>query len=370
MMMKRLLFHVCLFGSIGMVSGKSLGWGNRGHDALTVVATRLAADKYPDPRFFSPLYSRTEMLAHLANIPDIYWKTFPKAERKLLDSAHFIDLELIDENAKKKQIPVDIHQAFIQAKKICAAKPKDSSRDCGDNITLREMMLQTGSAPWRIKQLSDLMVESFSRAKSFEGKLGNDSEFTKAIDDALFYGGLISHYVGDLSQPLHSSHDYDGYLAGSGGLHYYFEDLLVDQLNFGFYDDVKKYALKIKPSFSMLKGLVNAGEYQPASWAYALALDSHDSLKELFALDQKYAVLKPSIQDRGMNIPAERKNPARVVSHFREFIKKRMAASADLLAEIWHSAWLKAGRPDMSKYKSYEFRLKPDPIPLSYLDGP
>lgn len=349
------------------ISSRSLAWGNRGHDALTVVATRIAAEKYPDPKFYAPLFSRTEMLAHLANIPDIYWKSLPKEERKALDTAHYIDLELFDEGLVSSKIPVSVSEALIRARKSCKVKEKNSSLDCVGNSTLRDIMLVTGSAPWRIEQLVDAMVEQLTLAKSLESKAGSEQEFTKAVDQALLYAGLMSHFIGDLAQPLHASDDYDGYGAGSGGLHYYFEDLLVDQLNFGFYDEVKTEALKNKPVASFLKFIPNSNDFKPATWSYALAIHSHKTLPELFSLDRRYAIIKASSSDKGLNIPARRKEASQAVKGFRPFLKKRMAAGADMLAFMWHQAWIKSGSPDLSQYKSYFFPLKPEAISLSYL---
>ncbi len=64
------------------------------------------------------------------------------------------------------------------------------------------------------------MIGSFKKAKSEEP---GSKEFKTDIQDALVYGGLMAHFVGDASQPYHNTIDHDGYAAGEGGIHSYFE---------------------------------------------------------------------------------------------------------------------------------------------------
>jgi len=343
----------------------ALAWGNRGHDALTVTATRIAGQRYKDSKFVAPLFSRTEMLAHLANIPDIYWKTLPREERKILDTAHYFDVDLVKVDPIKA-FPKTLEDLLAQAKVLCKLPEVDPTLSCDGKSGTKEIMQAIGSAPWRIEQLASAMQSSFAQAKDLQNSQGEEAQFKASVDNALFYGGLLSHFVGDLAMPLHTSSDYDAYAVGLGGLHYYFEDLLVDQLNFGFYDEVKDYAIRQKPTQSLV-AKNHASTY--VEYATGLALNSYAALPQLFKLDRKFALIKPSSHASGLKIMAERKDPALAVGGFRPFLRVRMAFGADVLSTIWYEAWKRGGSPDLSKYKSYDFRLKPDPIPLSYLDA-
>ena len=348
-----------------LAASQAMAWGNRGHDALTVTATRIAAQRYKDPKFVAPLFSRTEMLAHLANIPDIYWKSLPREERKILDTAHFYDVNLVKADLQMKSFPKTLTDVLAQATAFCKFPEVDSSLSCDGKSGTREIMQAIGSAPWRVEQLAFGMESSFAKAKEIQNANGDESQFKAAVDDALFYGGLLSHFVGDLSMPLHTSSDHDAYGVGLGGLHYYFEDLLVDQLNFGFYDEVKDYAIRQQPVQSLVDRSHTATYVE---YATNLALNSFSTLSQMYKLDRKFALIKPSSNASGLKVPAERKAPSLAVNGFRPFLKARFAYGADALSTIWYEAWKRGGAPDLSKYKSYDFRLKPDPIPLSYLD--
>ena len=40
--------------------------------------------------------------------------------------------------------------------------------------------------------------------------------------------GVMAHYIGDLSQPLHDTKNYDGQLTGQPGIHAFFETTNID----------------------------------------------------------------------------------------------------------------------------------------------
>ena len=70
------------------------------------------------------------------------------------------------------------------------------------------VVVTNGTGPWRIMQLYRMAVDAF---KSGDNKA------------ALEYAGAMSHYIGDLSQPLHVSENYDGQKTGNTGIHSWFE---------------------------------------------------------------------------------------------------------------------------------------------------
>jgi hypothetical protein len=92
-----------------------------------------------------------------------------------------------------------------------------------------QKILVNGTAPWRIRQLYQLAFQAF---KSGDAQA------------ALQYIGVMSHYIGDLSQPLHVSTNYDGQLTGNKGIHSYFETSILKS-EASIRDEVQKRALKL-----------------------------------------------------------------------------------------------------------------------------
>ena len=58
------LFAICMLSQI------TLAWGGRGHDVICESATQLVED----PELKSFLVTRTHIMGHLCNVPDISWK--------------------------------------------------------------------------------------------------------------------------------------------------------------------------------------------------------------------------------------------------------------------------------------------------------
>ena len=64
------------------------------------------------------------------------------------------------------------------------------------------------------------------------------------MKQALQNVGVLSHYVGDISQPLHVSENYDGQMTGNKGIHQFFETTIIKDES-KIQADVKKRAQKL-----------------------------------------------------------------------------------------------------------------------------
>lgn len=94
------------------------------------------------------------------------------------------------------------------------------------------LSIANGTAPWRIKQLYDLAVKAFKK---------------KDYATGLQMAGTMSHYIGDLSQPLHVSKNYDGQNeTGNPGIHKFFESTNIEAADkTKLISDVKALAKKL-----------------------------------------------------------------------------------------------------------------------------
>jgi len=79
-----------------------------------------------------------------------------------------------------------------------------------------DFVKENGSAPWRSEQVYGMLVQALR---------AHDAVKT------LQFAGILGHYVGDMSQPMHATSDYDGQSIGKHGIHHNFESALVDQLS-------------------------------------------------------------------------------------------------------------------------------------------
>jgi hypothetical protein len=164
-----------------LISNLAFAWGHTGHEKLAEVATTLTTYGHD---FWQ---ANMKTMGVLANVPDVVWKA--KATYQLEKGTHFFQPDsYFSDPSQFSQFPRDYATA--------AAKYTSTALD------------ETGTATWRAQQLYTLAVAAFK-----------SGDFQSGIE----YAGTMSHYIGDLSQPLHVTKNYDGQETNDKGIHGYFE---------------------------------------------------------------------------------------------------------------------------------------------------
>ncbi len=366
--MVRRLALACISLVITIFSSQPLlAWGERGHDHVAIVAARLAEDELgPKSSLTRILREKEAMLAHLANVPDIVWKQLDQVTFESNSNTHFIDMEYLSSKPSFATLPRSFPGMVAAVQNFC--KSHEQEKICTELPTRRHDAVATaGSAHLRMKQLQMMMLSALQQAAQAKDKTTK----IDAVNEALMVGGIMGHFAGDLAQPMHTSSDYDGYERGHGGLHGYFESNIVDALDLQLVSQVYKAALprrelqKIKASIP--QELRGDNDDFAMILAEAEGLDSHQQLERLRMIDKKFAILKPSSNERGMRIPAERKDAASVAVNFRPLITERLGVGAQVLADIWVRTYRLAGSPDLSDFKSYFYPVAPKFIPPVYV---
>lgn len=404
------------------VGANAFGWGETGHNVIGRVAAKvlvddksLVVDAASAPAiatFSSAMAGRYMQMGHLANIPDIHWKSLENGEDEdaglLGDASHFFDSDMFIDASGNYQISLDYEEA---KKQFFVLQPAGN-------------FFQNGTLPWRAQQLYNLYVWHLKQypqaACSTLTALPNHPTRT-----ALSFAGIMTHFTGDISQPYHAAVDYNGVAASQKGIHSYFESTIVDALEFGL--DTKVYA--------RAKTLLNGGDhmmhsvayferrahemfggYKPESDIIALTMSvSSDSLyhrNETEKLDAKYAIATAAeawtlpncmnltlakdlkikfdaattAQEKdalahtkvfsGPNAAGAMENACRrtvetlvdrqgdlstrgrpLKDYFANLIVERLAIGAAITAHIWNKGWQDGGKPQLCS--TYQYALKP-----------
>ncbi len=351
-----------------LASSSAFAWGERGHDTVARVASRIiASDKDPEVAAYGRfLISKENMLAHLANVPDIVWR---RPELKLDDvnpPSHYVDLEYIITPGKLGTAEA-LPQTFAEYRRRVEANCQKKDAQCAPGNTAAERLEKAGHVPFRIQNLSESIKAQLSEVRKLEG----DAKTAK-LSEALLYSGILAHFVGDIANPHHTTSDYDGWHTGQGGLHSYFETEMVDAQDLSLEKEVFIEAIRHNPASILAK----ANEEAPLPMAWELIRNSHSLTSKLAAVDEENSLLKKSeieSKNKGQSKPksgkrakAERRPPAAAAGAYRDFVVLRLAMGADSLARFWKAAYVGAQKPDVSFYKSYDYPVKPDFIPLGY----
>lgn len=192
-----------------------------------------------------------------------------------------------------------------------------------------DSLMANGIVPWRIIQMHQLLKEAF---------LISDP---KAI---LKLSAELGHYVADAHVPLHTTSNYDGQLTGQTGIHALWESRLPEL----FYDE-----------YDFFVGKASYVNDVPAKiWATVaaahLAVDSVLTFESM--VSKKAGNKKYSFETRG-------KRTIKVVAKgFAEeyhaalngMVERQMRASVKMIGDLWYTAWVDGGQPDLKKLIDYE----------------
>lgn len=329
----------------------SQAWGERGHDLITRIAVQdLVELSEKNSALTRPFELRDHMLSHLSNAPDIVWRApyMTDEERALNYPTHYINLERVYD---KVSSIADLDTDYADYAKKASDRGLDAAKD-------------VGTAPWRALQLYQLMQNAFKSASSAENK----GQMIKAANQALLYGGLMSHFVGDLANPHHTSSNHDGQLTGNKGLHAYFESDVVSALSFKLAARVNRKSNARLLRENLLQAYPNGDAVRalndPSSLITALVFNSHSKVEHLTKLDNRHSIIELSKDNRS---PAIRKSPKSVTNQYDDFIIERLAIGASVLSQLWYLAWQTGGKPDLSEYRSYLYPVQPAFIAPDYI---
>ncbi len=188
-----------------------------------------------------------------------------------------------------------------------------------------------GSAVWRAAQFYDLMVKALS---------------TGDCATALQMGGVLGHYIGDLSQPMHNTSDYDGQSIDDPGIHAYFETTLVNKQN----------------QANLLTSVITAGG-KPHPEVEPTALVGNDmDIIAMGALESQASlgVLPELLAD--FPVDSNSSNDPDLVAHFAPL----MGRGAYVLARVWDLAFERAMAAGKNSCPSQSITVEqPNWIPLT-----
>jgi hypothetical protein len=193
-----------------------------------------------------------------------------------------------------------------------------------------------GIVPWHVNRMFYQLKDAF---------------LLKDPDRILRVSAELGHYISDAHVPLHTTSNYDGQKTGQTGIHAFWESRLPE-LYFKEYDFFVGKAEYLKNvQLSVWKAIINTSHKK----------DSVLSIEK--GIFEKEGDKKFSFETRG-------KQTIKVVSenYSRQFhqqlngmVERQFRASIKMTANIWYTAWVDAGQPDLKSlinYKPTEEELK------------
>jgi len=283
---------------IALIPILGVSWGNEGHQAIN----RAAAQKLPSdmPAF---LKASAEHLAYLGPEPDRWREKLEPQLKYSQEPDHFMDMELTDWMGK---LPADRYLFIRAIYDHRAADPKFAAPDMFPE--------KIGFLPYQTLEVYGRLKVAFReyRKAQKEGRSTSDAEA-----DVIYYAGWLGHYVGDGANPLHTTVQYNGWNGP----------------NPNKYDTTKTIHWRMEGPFvgrnmakldfsSLVKAPTKLND--PFADFIAYLRESQKNVETVYQLD-----VKCGFDGEG-------------TAESREFIRQRLAAGAQMLANMWYTAWVES----------------------------
>jgi hypothetical protein len=287
---------VCAVATVALIT-PAWPWGNEGHGAIN----RVAAEKLP-PDVPSFLRKAEAQLAYLAPEPDRWRETSELALKRAQEPDHFIDLELVE----GIDLPPDRY-SFYNA---LEAKRQQTPGHPDDLLPER-----VGLQPYIATEIFDRLVVAF---REYRAAVRQHRNPNFAAADAIFYAGWLGHYVGDASNPLHTTIHHNGWIGP----------------NPNGYTTANTVHWK-------MEGIFVAANLKQLQFA-DLVPEQPRVLTDPFQDYLKYLRVSHQYVETVYRLEKAGGFDGEGTSASREFIRQRLAAGATMLRDMWYTAWVQS----------------------------
>lgn len=294
------LFIAC---SVLLLAGSvpvAYGWGVWGHNHINKGAV-MALPK--DMGMF--FYNHADFITEESTVPDIRkHMNNDKAEK----ARHYIDLERYGYNGRNG-MPATMAAAIDKY-------GKDTLEIYGD-------------LPWAIQDMMAKLTDAFKNKRKTE---------------ILYLAADLGHYVGDAYMPLHTSINHDGQVTGQQGIHAFWESQLPEL----FGKDYKLYVSNVKYVDNIEKTVWDVIDSSHSKVNTLLRIEAR--LKKDNPMDKQYVMGAdggPTKNKFGQ--PIHTFEYAHIYHELLDgMVEKQMRAAIRMTADLWYTAWVNAGKPDLS----------------------
>jgi hypothetical protein len=274
-------------------------WGNEGHRMINhAAAASLPAD--------APAFLRSEAavneIEYLGPEPD-RWRSPAEPELNAAQALeHFIDLEPTDALG-----PLPRRRLDFEAKVFAAGQRPE----------------KIGLQPWETTEVWERLKAALREYR----RLAAAGQDTRPVEQvAIFYAGWMGHYVGDGSQPLHTTDKYNGWVGANPNgyttghqIHWQFEGPFVA---------ANLHEPEVMAKMTAPKAI--EGDIFDAYVAYLR--HSATYVEKVYQLDKV-----GGFAGKG-------------TAESREFTAERLAAGASMLRDMIYTAWLESAKPVVDPY--------------------
>lgn len=271
-------------------------WGFLGHKTIHQITA------YALPKKLSTFFMKNEdYMVYNSVRPDVRRNTDKTEAPK-----HFIDLD-----------------APVYGKDPLNAIPQDW--DSAVKKYSVDTLKEYGTLPWVVVDMQEKLTNAFR---------------SKMKDSILFYAADLGHYVSDAHVPLHTSYNYDGQLTNQKGLHSLWETA-VPEMNIESYNLHTKHKAKyIKdPLAEIWKKIAATSKLLDGVFKEEINASVGFTEERKFKRSERFGQMRKNYTGEFAKVYGER---------LGNTINNQMILSSESVADFWYTAWVNAGKPDLS----------------------
>ncbi len=308
-------------------ASSAFGWDYEGHRAVNQLALASLPTNFPA---FVKTPEARERIAFLAGEPD-RWRNTPDLPLKHYSFPdHYIDLEQLgDYSLKPESLPpfrYDFVGELAVIRKLFPDKFSPPAASKNEDHT-RELV---GFLPWAIAENYAKLKSSFSYLKAFEEDGGTPEEIANAQADIIYTMGVMGHYVGDASQPLHSTVHHHGWVGDNphdystnSHIHAWIDGGYFDKIGGANLDEMKT---KLRPAQIVFFNGHSARPEEMFQAAMVFIIAANKLVEPLYQMDKDGRLSGDG--EKGLE--------------GRAFLEGQLIKSGQLLGDLWYSAWEQA----------------------------
>jgi hypothetical protein len=277
-----------------LIPASAAAWGEKGHLMVNRLAIDAASSKLPE--FMN---AAREQIIYNGYEPDRWREEGRTSPMNIAQAAdHFFDSEYW---GAISTIEADRY-AFME--KVAAKKVE---------------LVRIGYLPYAILENYGKLVNAFRFWRNAKTPQDRESARTNAV----YVAGVLGHYVGDGSQPMHMSIQYNGWLDTTPNPKNYTKDRGIHNRYEALY----------------VNAAIDAGIVRPKVQSPRRISNVFDSVKQY--LNQGFADLEPMYE---LEKTGEF-NPDQPRPKGTEFIATQLARAGTMLGNLWYTAWLESAEP-------------------------
>ncbi|MDP6904775.1 MAG: hypothetical protein QF406_10040 [Verrucomicrobiota bacterium] len=295
-------------------------WDYERHRLINGLALKSLPKEFPR---FVLLPTNLERVKFLAGEPDRWRNTRDRGLRHLNNPDHYFDVEYLELYHIKTETLSHFRYRFVEQMANARSKLKLELPEANAD----HIKNYPGFLPWSINEHYLKLLSAFSYLKVFE-EMGTQQEIKNAQANVIYRMGILSHFVGDTSQPLHTTKHFNGW-TGDNPNDYTTRRSFHSWIDGKFFINTQPpNEVKLQKQLRPAKLLIRPESKELASGHFQASLNyilkQHELVVPLYQLD-KDGHLSEDSPDKG-----------------RLFLEKQLLVGAQMLGDLWFTAWKEA----------------------------